>query len=85
MLTLLLMATLSILNTLHNAVDTHELCSWYFITQAALSLNPGAIDARRISVSYPFLPILWRQNTLATKPNSLSNAAVLANELLNMY
>ena len=56
-------------------VDTHEQSSWYFITQASFALNPGALDARRTLVSSPFPPQLWRQNTLATKPHSLSNTA----------
>ena len=65
-------------------VDTHEQSSWYFITQASLALNPGALDARRTSVSSPFPPQLWRQNTLATKPHSLSNTAVLTNRTFSL-
>jgi hypothetical protein len=59
-------------------VDTPEQSSWYFLTQVSLDLNPGALDARRISVSSPFPPQLWRQNTLATQSHFLSNTAVLA-------
>ena len=66
------------------SVDTHEQSSWYFITQASLALNPGALDARRTSVSSPFPPQLWRQNTLATKPHSLSNTAVLTNRTFSL-
>ena len=65
-------------------VDTHEQSSWYFITQASLDLNPGALDARRTSVSSPFPPQLWRQNTLATKPHFLSNTAVLTRRTFSL-
>ena len=43
------------------------------IFQALLVLNPAAVDTRRIEVSSPFPPQLWRQNIRATKPHSSPN------------
>jgi len=65
-------------------VDTHGQSPWYFITQASLALNPGALGTQRISVSSPFPPQLWRQRILATRPRSPSSTACAASQTFSL-